>query len=177
VAHSSTEDSALADDWPEPDAARPRRRRRWLLLLLVLPLVAGLGALAVVGIGIGRSITQSVASASDRVRNGLALDGPGIDPAAARYRAYARTQLGSTSEQFDCLDNLWTSESGWRPTAQNPDSTAYGIAQLLDQTWVLMAADKTSDPYDQIDVGLRYIDKRYGTPCDAWDFWLAHHWY
>ena len=100
---------------------------------------------------------------SGHLRGGLALDRPAIDPAADTYRAYARIRLNSTDEQFDCLDNLWSNESGWRPTAQNPGSTAYGIAQLLDQTWALMETDKTSDPYGQIDVGLRYIDKRYGT--------------
>jgi hypothetical protein len=143
-------------------------------VLLVLLLVAGLG---VAGVTIGHLIGRSTASVADHVRSGLALDGPPTDPAADAYRAYARTQLHSTSEQFDCLDNLWSSESGWRPTAQNPDSTAYGIAQFLDQTWGLMAVGKTSDPYTQIDVGLLYLDKRYATPCDAWDFWLANHWY
>ena len=77
----------------------------------------------------------------------------------------------------DCLDNLWDSESGWSPTAQNPDSTAYGIAQFLDQTWTLMGVGKTADPDQQIDLGLAYIATRYGTPCAAWDFWQVHHWY
>jgi Transglycosylase SLT domain len=174
VAHTSTWDGTRDDDPVQPDDRRPRRRRRWPGVLLVLLLAAGLGT---AGVYLGRQISRSAASVSDHLRDGLALDGPAVDPAAATYRAYARTRLDSTGQQFDCLDNLWTSESGWRPTAQNPDSTAYGIAQFLDQTWVLMAVGKTSDPYGQIDAGLRYIDERYGTPCDAWDFWLENHWY
>jgi hypothetical protein len=174
VVHTSTGDSSLGEDWLEPDEGHVRRRRRWPVTIVVLLLVAGL---AVAGVSVGRLVSRSAASAAQHVRSGLALDGPPIDPAADAYRAYARTRLDSTSEQFDCLDELWSSESGWRPTAQNPDSTAYGIAQLLDQTWVLMGAGRTADPYTQIDVGLRYIDERYGTACDAWDFWLLHHWY
>jgi hypothetical protein len=174
VVHTSTGDDTLGEQWLEPDDGPVRRRRRWPVTLLVLLLVAGL---AVAGVSIGRMIGQSTASVADRLRNGLALDGPRTDPAADTYRAYARTHLNSTDDQFTCLDQLWSSESGWRPTAQNPDSTAYGIAQLLDQTWPLVDADKTSDPYTQVDAGLRYIDQRYGTPCDAWDFWLGHHWY
>jgi hypothetical protein len=176
-------DSALEEWHP-----RPRRRlRRWWLLLVAAALVAGLAVLAV---DAGRRIT----SAADSVRGGLGLDPPALDPHASLYRAYARQQLTAAvqqsapatyppdpahgvNQQFDCLDNLWENESGWSPTAQNPDSTAYGIAQFLDQTWTLMAVARTSDPDQQIDAGLAYIAKRYGTPCQAWDFWQGHHWY
>src|SRR5690606_31000077 len=33
--------------------------------------------------------------------------------------------------QFGCLVKLWDKESGWRTTAQNPTSGAYGIPQAL----------------------------------------------
>src|ERR687886_678680 len=46
------------------------------------------------------------------------------------YRAYARTQVDAT--QFRCLDALWTRESGWRATPQNPPLPADGLAQLLN---------------------------------------------
>src|SRR3954447_10739104 len=36
----------------------------------------------------------------------------------ADFRAYAKDQVGAS--QFGCLDKLWTRESGWRSTAQNP---------------------------------------------------------
>jgi hypothetical protein len=182
-------DTALAE-W------QPRRRRRlrgWWLLLVAAALVAGLAVLAV---DVGRRIDSTASS----VRGGLGLDRPALDPHAAVYRAYARQELTATAQQsapatyrsnptyqpeatqdvtqqFGCLDNLWENESGWSPTAQNADSTAYGIAQFLDQTWTLMGVAKTSDPDQQIDAGLAYIAKRYGTPCDAWDFWQGHHWY
>ena len=44
-------------------------------------------------------------------------------------------KLGGSGSEFTCLENLWGKESGWNPNAQNPSSTAYGIAQFLDSTW------------------------------------------
>jgi hypothetical protein len=64
-----------------------------------------------------------------------------------------------------------------RPTAQNPTSTAYGIAQFLNGTWGSTGIAKTSDPFKQIDAGLVYIEERYGSPCAAWDFHQANNWY
>ncbi|SDY54686.1 Transglycosylase SLT domain-containing protein [Geodermatophilus africanus] len=92
------------------------------------------------------------------------------------YKDYAAAQVGGGA-QFDCLDALWQAESGWRPTAQNPTSTAYGIAQFLNATWASTGIAKTSDPFQQIDAGLIYIEERYGSPCAAWAFHQANNWY
>lgn len=67
-------------------------------------------------------------------------------------------------EQFICLEKLWEKESNWNPKADNPHSSAYGIAQLLKET--------ATDPMSQIRNGMRYISHRYETPCNAWAFWL-----
>jgi hypothetical protein len=172
---------SAVDEWRPP---RRRRLRGWWLLLVAAALVAGL---AVVAVDVGGRIT----GAANSVRGGLGLDPPPLDPHAALYRAYARQQLtaqeaaaptyrtdaAEVTRQFGCLDDLWENESGWSPTARNPDSTAYGIAQFLDQTWTLMGVARTSDGYQQIDAGLSYIAQRYGTPCDAWTFWQQNHWY
>ena len=66
-------------------------------------------------------------------------------------------------KQYRCLVELWHKESKWSYTADNPKSTAYGIPQLLKM--------KERNPYRQIDLGLKYIAKRYDTPCLA----LAYH--
>jgi hypothetical protein len=99
--------------------------------------------------------------------------------AAARpsgsFQDYARNKVGAG--QFGCLENLWGKESGWNPNAQNPSSTAYGIPQLLDSTWRGTGIAKTSDGYRQIDAGLVYIDKAYGSPCGAWSHSRATGWY
>jgi hypothetical protein len=81
-------------------------------------------------------------------------------------------QWKNPSKQFKCLDTLWHKESGWRPTAANPTSTAFGIPQFLNSTWVNYGYPvRPKDPQIQIKAGLRYIYKRYSTPCKAWDFW------
>lgn len=92
------------------------------------------------------------------------------------YKDYAASGFRSPA-QFDCLELLWEAESDWNPTAKNPMSSAYGIAQFIDATWATTGIAKTSDPYQQIDAGLIYIDERYGTSCDAWEFHQANNWY
>lgn len=86
---------------------------------------------------------------------------------------------GWTGAEWYALEDLWTRESGWNPHAQNPTSTAYGIAQFLDSTWAGYGIAKTSDARLQIKAGLRYIAARYGTPSNALAFWLRQspHWY
>jgi hypothetical protein len=92
------------------------------------------------------------------------------------YRAYARTKVGAA--QFGCLDLLWERESNWRPNAQNPTSTAYGIAQLLDTTWSVTGIAKTSNGFRQIDAGLAYLAQAYpGGPCSAWTHETSYSWY
>jgi hypothetical protein len=85
------------------------------------------------------------------------------------YKIYAHIKVGSYKE-FVCLEKLWTKESNWRYKAKNKQSSAYGIPQLLKM--------KETNPYKQIDLGLRYIDKRYkGDACAAWQHWLSKGWY
>jgi hypothetical protein len=81
------------------------------------------------------------------------------------YKIYAHIKIGDYKE-FRCLEKLWTKESNWRPKAKNKLSTAYGIPQLLKM--------KETNPYKQIDLGLKYIAKHRlykGSPCLA----LSHH--
>jgi hypothetical protein len=85
------------------------------------------------------------------------------------YKIYAHIKVGSYKE-FVCLEKLWTKESNWRYKAKNKQSSAYGIPQLLKM--------KETNPYKQIDLGLRYIDKRYkGDACAAWQHWRSKGWY
>ena len=81
------------------------------------------------------------------------------------YKIYAHIKIGSYKE-FRCIEKLWTKESNWRSRAKNKQSSAYGIPQLLKM--------KETNPYKQIDLGLKYIDnhKIYkGDACKA----LRHH--
>jgi hypothetical protein len=85
-----------------------------------------------------------------------------------KYKLYSHIKL-TNSRQYLCLEKLWTRESQWNPLADNKQSTAYGIPQLLKL--------KTKDPYEQIDLGLKYIAARYSNPCRALAFHLKHGYY
>jgi len=68
--------------------------------------------------------------------------------------------LGYTKAEATCLITLWTRESRLDHLADNPRSTAYGIAQLL--------RERSREPELQILHGLRYIEHRYsGSACRA----------
>jgi hypothetical protein len=106
---------------------------------------------------------------------GQGTDAP-VAPSGS-YQEYAMGKLGGSGSEFSCLENLWGKESGWNPNAQNPSSTAYGIAQFLDSTWAGTGIAKTSDGYRQIDAGLIYIENRFGSPCGAWAHSQSKGWY
>jgi hypothetical protein len=79
------------------------------------------------------------------------------------------TEFGFDQDQFGCLDSLWTRESGWNVSADNPTSSAYGIPQALPGSKMSSAgADWATNPVTQIRWGLGYIQDRYGSPCGAW---------
>ena len=84
------------------------------------------------------------------------------NPSIEAYKLYAHMMVGS-DKQYRCLVELWDRESHWNPKADNPKSSAYGIPQLLRM--------RTTNPYRQIELGLKYITKRYGNSCVA----LARH--
>src|SRR6476661_2628923 len=95
--------------------------------------------------------------------------------ASGSFQSYAMSKVGGGL--VSCLENLWGKESGWNPNAQNPGSTAYGIPQFLNSTWGTTGIPKTSDGYKQIDAGLIYIDRAYGSPCGAWSHSRSTGWY
>ena len=108
------------------------------------------------------------------VKNGIALliviltmnqpiSANAYNPSIEAYKLYAHMMIGSDRE-YRCLVELWDRESHWNYKAHNTKSSAYGIPQLLHM--------KTTNPYRQIELGYKYITKRYkGSACKA----LAHH--
>ncbi len=72
--------------------------------------------------------------------------------------------------EWRALAKLWGKESGWRQHADNPKSSAYGIAQILN------TKPHTPAPL-QIERGLEYIQHRYNKPSKAWAHWRAKGWY
>ncbi len=85
------------------------------------------------------------------------------NPNVESYKLYAHMKLGN-DKQYRCLVTLWRLESNWSPTAKNPKSSAFGIPQLLKMT--------ETNPYKQIDLGLKYINHHRiykGDTCKALD--------
>jgi len=68
------------------------------------------------------------------------------------------------------LMKLWGKESAWNPAADNPNSSAFGIPQLLN-------LDPETPAPLQVERGLAYIQHRYEKPSVAWSHWRNNGWY
>ncbi|MBM7504563.1 hypothetical protein ACFPER_17235 [Agromyces aurantiacus] len=93
-------------------------------------------------------------------------------------REMATSKYGWGEDQFQCLVQLWTKESGWNYQAVNASSGAFGIVQALPAEKLATAgADWRTNAATQISWGLDYIARGYGTPCGAWGHSQAVNWY
>ncbi|MET9897560.1 lytic transglycosylase domain-containing protein [Streptomyces sp. NPDC006446] len=94
----------------------------------------------------------------------------------AQIQAMARQMV--PSGQFQCFSNIVNHESSWNYKAVNASSGAYGLFQALPGSKMSsVGSDWQTNPATQIKWGLNYMDSRYGSPCEAWSFWQANHWY
>ncbi|WP_443073453.1 transglycosylase SLT domain-containing protein [Streptomyces sp. NBC_01429] len=94
----------------------------------------------------------------------------------AEVQAMARQLV--PADQFQCFSNIVNHESTWNYKAQNPSSGAYGLVQALPASKMSSAgADWQTNPATQIKWGLGYMNDRYQSPCGAWSFWQANHYY
>jgi hypothetical protein len=81
-----------------------------------------------------------------------------------RQLTNAAVSRGIRSTELKCLHELIWRESRFDPKADNPNSSAFGLFQQLK-------LDPSTSIDDQIRLGFKYIEHRYGTPCAA----LTHH--
>jgi hypothetical protein len=85
--------------------------------------------------------------------------------------------------QAKLLTELIGRESGFRSSAKNPTSSAYGYGQFLTSTRNSYAKKypnlNYSNPVDQIVLTYKYIQERYGTVQHALEMWekRSPHWY
>ncbi|MEU0007660.1 transglycosylase SLT domain-containing protein [Streptomyces sp. NPDC006314] len=94
----------------------------------------------------------------------------------AQIQAMARQMV--VGGQFQCFSNIVDHESSWNYKAVNASSGAYGLFQALPAgKYASAGADWQTNPATQIKWGLNYMNSRYGSPCQAWSFWQANHWY
>jgi len=124
------------------------KRLRSMLAGEPLPRIArGLCLVLLAGLFVFSNTTNAIAVSTNRDKE--------------NYKLYAHIKL-LNAKQYRCLEILWNRESRWDPRADNPKSSAFGIPQLLKMTEL--------DPFEQIDLGLKYISKRHSTPCKALDY-------
>lgn len=94
-------------------------------------------------------------------------------PTMAKTYAYSYMKMTYPNwnrGEWKALLKLWGKESAWDHTAENPDSSAYGIAQVLH-------TKKGTPAPQQVARGLSYIVHRYDKPSVAWSHWRKHGWY
>jgi len=115
----------------------------------------GVACLIAAAIGIAMSMPMAVAPAAQSMP-------------IKSVKQYAKEKTVNP-KQWSCLAKLWGKESAWNHLADNPHSTAFGIPQILGLT--------TTNPYKQIDLGVKYIKHRYDTPCKAWSHHKNKGWY
>jgi hypothetical protein len=83
-------------------------------------------------------------------------------------RLYAHSRIVSF-EQFLCFNKIITKESNWRVHAKN--GSHFGLGQMRSQWY------RNLDGFRQVDETIKYINKRYQTPCKAWAFHQRNNWF
>ncbi|WP_330457591.1 transglycosylase SLT domain-containing protein [Streptomyces sp. NBC_00820] len=87
-------------------------------------------------------------------------------------------QMIPDAAQYNAFNKIVSHESGWNPSATNSSSGAYGLVQALPGSKMASAgSDWKTNPATQIKWGLNYMNSRYGSPVQAWNFWQTNHWY
>jgi hypothetical protein len=94
--------------------------------------------------------------------------------------------LNGWAGQWSAFNSLEMREAGWNPTAKNPSSGAFGIAQAYNHGkgaatqgtmsnmyggWTSDAVAKAANSgngYAQLQWMMAYIKQRYGSPNAAW---------
>lgn len=122
-------------------------------------------------IGVGLTVSTTAGAHAPEAK------APVIKVVKLEPKAYAKKLVlhkYKSNAEWKCLAILWGKESAWSHTKANPRSTAYGIPQFLNQTWINYGYPiRPKSPYVQIEAGLKYIKARYKTPCRAWSFWRS----
>jgi len=85
---------------------------------------------------------------------------------------------GWTSQEVSDWIQVIADESGGNPTAQNPTSSAYGIAQgITGPSWYAAHGGNANTVMGQLTAMANYIASTYGSPSAALAHENAQHWY
>ena len=103
-------------------------------------------------------------------------------PAYAKW--YAKSHIMKKydwgTKQYGCLVSLWNRESHWGYRSTNRGGHTYGIPQTNMHTISAFGATFATymrTPELQVQVGAKYINYRYGSPCSAYAHSKRHGWY
>ena len=83
-----------------------------------------------------------------------------------RYASFLTSQV-----EASCLFKIALKESNVRYNAINRSSGASGAWQFMN------VKVRDLSPLEQVEWAIRYAETRYGTPCNAWEFWKRNYWW
>jgi len=137
-----------------------------LICLIGVTSMTGAGVTPATGAGMTQMTGAGVTSMTDRTLIGTHQ----LNPHELTLKGYAKQKVQTlwTNRQWPCMKQIVWLESRWQPDAYNPNTTAYGLGQLIGSRKYLQGK-----PYKQITKMMQYIAHRYPTDlaCEA----LAHH--
>lgn len=94
----------------------------------------------------------------------------------AENKAFAKSIL--SAGEFQCANKLIERESGWKTTAENPSSGAYGVPQSLPgNKMASVGSDWRTNGKTQIKWMKNYASERYGSFCGALNHSYSVGWY
>ena len=73
--------------------------------------------------------------------------------------------------QTSCLFKIAVKESNIRYDAVNRSSGALGAWQIMNPKV------KYLTPLEQVEWAIRYAEHRYGSACEAWEYWQKEYWW
>ncbi len=129
----------------------------------------------IVGIGFALMIPQDKPLKEDKIIKGYVSSPVKQQRVPDTARGYARSMV--SAKEYEALQELIMLESSWNPEAQNPKSTAYGLAQFVDKTWDLVDIEKSADYRIQLIAAQKYVMMRYGSWVKALEHHKQYGWY
>lgn len=111
--------------------------------------------------GVALAIGIALCSASPA---GMAQQMPKLTPAK-----YSTSMIGEL--QTSCLFAIAKRESNIRYNAINRSSGASGAWQFMN------VKVRKLDPFEQVEWAIRYAESRYGSACNAWEYWQRNYWW
>ena len=120
--------------------------------------------------------TGSVGGAWDLITNG-----GGMTKLKEAAKSLLQTSGFGGDANWNAFDYVVSHESGWKKDAQNGTSTASGLGQMINGTWMANRGTskatrmRDATEVEQLNATIKYMKGRFGSPVGAADYWKAHH--